>query len=95
MQPDHTVCHLDISAPGTKTSEVLQCDQTIILLLLLFLYIPQVVKIPGVKNEKKLKSKCQMLGLLLLLLLSCSMFNNNFIIVIISLYTPGSKDPRS
>jgi len=73
MQPDHTVCHLDISAPGTKTSEVLQCDQTIILLLLLFLYIPQVVKIPGVKNEKKLKTKCQMLGLLLLL--SCSMFN--------------------
>ena len=71
MQPDHTVYHLDISAPGTKTSEVLQCDQTVILLL--FLYIPQVVKIPGVKNEKKLKSKCQMLGLLLLL--SCSMFN--------------------
>ena len=57
MQPDHTVCHLDISAPGTKTSEVLQCDQTVILLLLLFLYIPQVVKIPGVKNEKKAKIK--------------------------------------
>ena len=33
---------------------------TIIIIIIILSFIPQVVKIPGVKNQKKLKSKCRM-----------------------------------